>query len=400
MLNFNDFKYMLNVDATLESINSNIKTEDSVFESVIIELNSMPLNESKDEGGLLSFVKNPGGAIEQKMKDIPVIGTVVAAANNIKAMSAIKKAKEEYKKALTSKEADVVKFWIMVDKAKENGKKKYETPGDEKEAVKKITDAWDEKITAANTDWDDAIGEIKDTDLNKEKSAEKKSEIAHMKADIAMAYRKKFGEIAAKKLGYTDEQIEALKQKSGEADKGVDDLTKELDSYNQSKTKDMSNQQKTVYNAAIENFKKWSECKEALGKAGEKGYKEKTDDATKEEAERFKDYGNKLSELISALEDKNADKYDDWAKSDDGKKLLDTVSEYNGKVKLDYKFYVTADENEPKEKPQEGGDDKTEKEVNGKKYRKVKDGDGYKYQVQDGDEWKDSDIDDEEWAAM
>ena len=395
MLNYNDFKYMLNVDATLESINSNIKTEESVFESVIIELHSMPLTEANNEDGLLSFAKNPGGAIEQKMKDIPVIGAVMAAANNMKAMSAIKKAKEEYKKALTSKEADVVKFWIMVDKAKENGKKKYDTPGDEKDAVKKITDAWDQKITAANQDWDEAIGEIEDTDLNKEKTAEKKSEIAHMKADVAMAYRKKFGEIAAKKLGYTDEQIEALKQKSGEADKGVEELTKELDSYNQSKTKDMSSQQKSVYNSAIENFKKWSECKETLAQAGEKGYKEKTDDATKEEAARFKDYGDKLVQLISALEGKNADTYDEWAKGD-GKELLDKVSEYNGKVKMDYKFYVTADEttdNKPKEEV---------REKDGMKVKKITDKDGkVSYKMNDGSDenWIDANEDDWNNAA-
>lgn len=110
--------------------------------------------------------------------------------------------------------------------------------------------------------------------------------------------------------------------------------------------------------------------------------------------------GNKVA--IKALEDfekevnrlkldQETGEWDEEAKTLLNKSIDDVIKDKTAKP---------AEKPKPESKPKEGGDDKTEKEANGKKYRKVKDGDGYKYQVQDGDEWKDSDIDDEEWAAM
>ena len=237
MYNFEDFKYEKTINKTLESINNDIcLANENLFENELCNIDTTDFV-IEAETNVNDFLKNPGGVLGDRLKEVPILGAVISKANNAKALGKIKKAEQEWKKASEEKVASEVKYWLLQDKAKKNGKQ-IDTGEKADETVKKIHAAYDEKIKAAEQDWSDAIEEIEDDDeLQQEKKAEKKSNQAHIKADIAQKYTDKFEEIATKKMGYTPEQIKHLKQIAGDADKDLDQLTQDLEDYDTDEVK-------------------------------------------------------------------------------------------------------------------------------------------------------------------
>lgn len=199
-------------------------------------------------------------------------------------------------------------------------------------------------------------------------------------------------------------EILAADAKDGAHEKSVEKLMKAADDDDKEKYKEQL--------AKIKDRR--ADREDAIQDLGQEIHdvSKKVEKAQSQQQYKIEDIQDKIGELqddpegnkaaIKALEDfekevnrlkldQETGEWDEEAKTLLNKSIDDVIKDKTAKP---------AEKPKPESKPKEGGDDKTEKEANGKKYRKVKDGDGYKYQVQDGDEWKDSDIDDEEWAAM
>ena len=199
-------------------------------------------------------------------------------------------------------------------------------------------------------------------------------------------------------------EILAADAKDGAHEKSVEKLMKAADDDDKEKYKEQL--------AKIKDRR--ADREDAIQDLGQEIHdvSKKVEKAQSQQQYKIEDIQDKIGELqedpegnkaaIKALEDfekevnrlkldQETGEWDEEAKTLLNKSIDDVIKDKTAK---------SAEKPKPESKPKEGGDDKTEKEANGKKYRKVKDGDGYKYQVQDGDEWKDSDIDDEKWAAM
>ena len=230
----------------------------------------------------------------------------------------------------------------MQDKAKKNGKQ-IDTGEKADETVKKIHAAYDEKIKAAEQDWSDAIEEIEDDDeLQQEKKAEKKSNQAHIKADIAQKYTDKFEEIATKKMGYTPEQIKHLKQIAGDADKDLDQLTQDLEDYDTDEVKNMSTVQKKAYEEWCKVEQEVNELAAKISAAQQGGAKliEGEDSPWNKLVEHMK----AIAALTTAIKSKSADGYEEFAKSEEGKELVANAKNTAGIEKNWKNYFVKKDE--------------------------------------------------------
>lgn len=342
MYNFEDFKYEKTINKTLESINNDIcLANENLFENELCNIDTTDFV-IEAETNVNDFLKNPGGVLGDRLKEVPILGAVISKANNAKALGKIKKAEQEWKKASEEKVASEVKYWLLQDKAKKNGKQ-IDTGEKADETVKKIHAAYDEKIKAAEQDWSDAIEEIEDDDeLQQEKKAEKKSNQAHIKADIAQKYTDKFEEIATKKMGYTPEQIKHLKQIAGDADKDLDQLTQDLEDYDTDEVKNMSTVQKKAYEEWCKVEQEVNELAAKISAAQQGGAKliEGEDSPWNKLVEHMK----AIAALTTAIKSKSADGYEEFAKSEEGKELVANAKNTAGIEKNWKNYFVKKDE--------------------------------------------------------
>ena len=86
MYNFEDFKYEKTINKTLESINNDIcLANENLFENELCNIDTTDFV-IEAETNVNDFLKNPGGVLGDRLKEVPILGAVISKANNAKAL--------------------------------------------------------------------------------------------------------------------------------------------------------------------------------------------------------------------------------------------------------------------------------------------------------------------------
>lgn len=254
MLNFEAYKGLaITIQENKKTISDLYFLIECKNEKEFIKNKSKIIVEASDNSSEINkWMTNPKEAGKEYLKGIPIVGGLFNSISNGATIKKIDKLKAQYEKVYSAMQTKLFAINMMADKAKHNTKTKGEDSTYTKQ-LESIKTRFTEQLTTITTDWDTAIGEIEDdSKLEKQKKTEKTVAIAAIKAKVAEALIKKDEDIAMKKLGFTQEQIDKFKQTVKDGQQDLDALEKEADKTNEDPTKEMSSEQKSKANSIKE----------------------------------------------------------------------------------------------------------------------------------------------------